>query len=143
MAEDALAIYQDFLDRTSEALLTGDAAGFLHRIHLPHRIITENGVFDIPDMATALRHFDGFASAIKAQGADSYVRTAKHAAFVAPDRIVGRHVAHITSAGKLVTPAFENEMELELRGGIWGASFVRHHARFVAYPDILPRDDVE
>jgi beta-glucosidase/6-phospho-beta-glucosidase/beta-galactosidase len=143
MAEDALAIYQDVLDRTSEALIAGDATVFLRHIHLPHRIITENGEFEVPDMTTALRHFDGFASALSAQGVDSYVRSAKHAAFVEPGRILGRHVAHITSKGKLVTPAFENQMELELRGGIWGARFVRHHARFVAYPDILPRGGAE
>lgn len=134
-----MAIYQDFLDRTAEALIAGDADGFLRHIHLPHQIVTENGIFEIADRAAAERHFEGFAAALRAQGVDAYTRTAKWARFLEPDRIEGRHVAHLTSAGKLATPVFENEMEIEMRNGIWGMSYVRHHVRFVAYPDILPR----
>jgi hypothetical protein len=141
MADEALTIYQDFLDRTAEALIAGDAAGFLGHIHLPHQIVTENGIFEIADMETARRHFGGFAGALKAQGADAYTRIASSAAFVEPNRIVGRHTAHITSGGKLVAPVFENEMELERRNGVWGASYTRHHVRFVAWPDILPRTE--
>lgn len=137
--EDALTIYQDFLDRTSDALIRGDADAFLRHIHLPHRVITENGAFDLLDDATARRHFFGFADALRGQGPDAYTRTAKEGRYTAPDKIKGRHVAHITSGGKLVVPAFENEMELEYRNGVWGASTVHHHIRFVAYPDILPR----
>ncbi len=141
MSEDARAIYQDFLDQMSEALVSGDADAFLHHIHLPHRIITEDGVFEINDMTTARRHFDGFAGALRAQGVDAYVRVAKSAVFTDANRILGRHVADITSAGKRVVAPFENEMEIDRRDGVWGASVVRHHVRFVAWPDILPRAD--
>lgn len=141
MEGNALAIYQDFLDRTAEALLAGDAGAFLARIHLPHRIVTEAGVVDVPDRATAERHFEGFAGALRAQGVDAYIRIARSAVFTDPDRIAGQHVTHITSGGKYVAPEFENEMELERHDGVWGASYTRHHVRFVSWPDILPRPE--
>ena len=101
-----MAIYQDFLDRTSDALVSGDAEGFLRHVHLRHQIVTENGIIEVADMTAALKHFDGFFGALRAAGADSYVRTAQSAEFVSPDRIIGRHIAHITAGGKLVTPAY-------------------------------------
>jgi hypothetical protein len=141
MTQDALTIYQDFLDRTAADLLARDAEGFLRRIHLPIRIDTENGSFDLIELCDARRHFEGFSNALRAQGADSYVRIATGAQFLGPDRIAGTHKAHITSAGKLVAPVYDNEMELTLRDGIWGASRIRHHVRFGAWPDILPRPE--
>jgi hypothetical protein len=143
MPLEAMAIYQDFLDRTSDALISGDAKGFLRHVHLPHQIVTENGIIEVADMTAAQRHFDGFVGALRAAGADSYVRTAQSAAFIAQDRILGRHMAHITSGGKLVTPAFENKMEMELRDGVWGMSWVLHRVHAVGWPDILPREENE
>jgi len=138
-----MAIYQDFLDRTSDALVSGDAEGFLRHVHLRHQIVTENGIIEVADMTAALKHFDGFFGALRAAGADSYVRTAQSAEFVSPDRIIGRHIAHITAGGKLVTPAYENEMEIERLGGVWGMSWVRHRVHAVGWPDILPREENE
>jgi len=76
MPEEAMAIYQDFLDRTSDALVSGDAEGFLRHVHLPHQIVTDNGIIEVADMTAALKHFEGFFGALRAAGADSYVRTA-------------------------------------------------------------------
>jgi len=141
MPEEAMAIYQDFLDRTSDALVSGDAEGFLRHVHLPHQIVTDNGIIEVADMTAALKHFDGFFGALRAAGADSYVRTAQSAEFIAPDRILGRHIAHITASGKLVTPAFENEMEIEMRNTAFGMYWVRHRVHAVGWPDILPREE--
>ncbi len=138
-----MAIYQDFLDRTSDAVISGDAEGFLRHVHLPHQIVTENGIIEVADMTAARRHFDGFAGALRAAGADSYVRTAQSASFIVSDRILGRHIAHITAGGKLVTPAFENEMEIEMRDTVWGMSWVLHRVHAVGWPDILPQEENE
>jgi|SRR6056297_191777 len=143
MPEEAMAIYQDFLDRTSDAVISGDAEGFLRHVHLPHQIVTENGIIEVADMTAARRHFDGFAGALRAAGADSYVRTAQSASFIVSDRILGRHIAHITAGGKLVTPAFENEMEIEMRDTVWGMSWVLHRVHAVGWPDILPQEENE
>jgi hypothetical protein len=84
MTQDALTIYQDFLDRTAAACMARDADAFLRLIHLPIRIDTDNGTFELTDMTMARRHFTGFSNALKAQGADSYVRIATGAQFLAP-----------------------------------------------------------
>ncbi|MCU4654975.1 hypothetical protein N8I71_19215 [Roseibacterium sp. SDUM158016] len=141
MGTEAMRIYQEFLDVTAAALLARDAEAFLARVFLPHVIVTDAGTFEVADAATARRHFFGFADALLSQGTDCYARIAKQAEFDGPDRIHGRHEAAITAGGKLVAPRFENETELRLRDGVWGSSRTRHHTRFVAWPDILPRTD--
>lgn len=139
MSEDAIRIYQKFLDEAAAALLRRDAEAFLARIFLPHRIETDAETIVVEDDATARRHFFGFADALRSQGADSYVRIAKSAEFRGPDRIFGQHEATITARGVLVAPPFHNETELERRGGVWGSSRTRHQTRFVSWPDVLPR----
>ena len=52
----------------------------------PTQIVTDNGIIEVADMTAALKHFDGFFGALRAAGADSYVRTAQSAEFIAPDR---------------------------------------------------------
>ena len=136
-----MAIYQRVLDVMGDALIARDAPAFLRHIILPCRLETETRSIDIPDAETALRHFLGFSDALAAQGVDSYTRIAKHARFDGPDRIAGHHETHITARGKLVVPSFGNEMELLRHGADWGLAWVRHHARYVAWPDVLPRTE--
>ncbi|AHM05869.1 hypothetical protein roselon_03625 [Roseibacterium elongatum DSM 19469] len=140
MAQNAaLAIYQDFLDLMGAAVIASDADTFLAHVFLPHRIVTETETIVIETMASSRRHFEGFAAALRGQGADSYARVAKTAVFLSPDRIAGTHDAFISSRGKLVVPRFANEIEIVQRDGIWGSVRTRHYTRFVSWPDILPR----
>jgi hypothetical protein len=141
MTQDALTIDQDFPDRTAMGLLARDAGAFLRLIHLLVRIDTDNGTFELTDMTMAQRHFTGFSDALKAEGADSYVRIATGAEFLAADRIKGRHKAHIASSGKPVAPVNENEMELAHRDGVWRACRIRHLVHFASWPDTLPRHE--
>ena len=136
---DAMTIYQDLLDRMGDALVTGEAQAFLRHIFLPCRLETGAETFVIDTDEIAQRHFTGFHEALKAQGTDAYTRIAKTASFDGPDRILGRHETIITSGGKLVTPRFDNEMTITRRGDIWGTDWVRHHTRYVSWPDVLPR----
>ena len=135
---DAMAIYQDLLDRMGAALVSGDAAAFLRHVALPGTIGTETEtiVIDRPDMAR--RHFAGFHAALRAHNVDAYTRIARSAVFAGADRIRGRHDTVITSGGKLVAPRFENEMEIVLSGSTWGLTHVHHHTRYVSWPDVLP-----
>lgn len=135
----ALTIYQTFLDHMGEAALNGDADAFLRHIFMPHAIITEDDVIEFDTREVALVHFHGFANALAAQRVDDYTRTAREAWFEGDSRIVGRHDSFMTSGGKLVVPAYSNEMELEWRDGIWGSTKTRHYARYVKWPSILPR----
>jgi hypothetical protein len=139
--QDAMAIYQDLLDRMGAALVAGDAAAFLHHVALPCRITTETETIVIDSEATARRHFEGFHAALRSQNVDAYTRVARSAVFAGADRIRGRHDTVITSGGKLVAPRFENEMEIALSDGTWGLTHVHHHTRYVAWPDVLPRGE--
>jgi hypothetical protein len=136
--QDAMAIYQDLLDRMGTALVSGDAGTFLRHVALPCTIATETEtiVIDGPDMAR--RHFDGFHAALLGHNVDAYTRIARSAVFAGADRIRGRHETVITSGGKLVAPRFGNEMEIVRSGGTWGLTHVHHHTRYVSWPDVLP-----
>lgn len=139
MTASAITIYQDFLDHMGEALIACDGEAFMRHIFLPHVIQTEQATFEFETKDEALAHFNGFANALAAQGVDDYSRVAREAWFDSDTRLFGRHESFMTSSGKLVVPKFSNEMELELRDGVWGATKSRHLARDVAWPHILPR----
>lgn len=139
MSASAITIYQEFLDHMGEALVNRDADAFLRHIFLPHAIQTETDVIEFDTIDEALVHFDGFSGALAAQGVDAYNRVAREAQFDGDTRIVGQHDSFMSSGGKLAVPVFSNEMEIELRGGIWGATKTRHKAHYVKWPHILPR----
>lgn len=139
MTASAITIYQDFLDHMGEALIARDEEAFLRHIFLPHAIRTETKTFEFDTFEEAQVNFNGFVDALAAQGVDDYTRVAREARFEGETHIAGRHDSFITSGGKLVVPQFSNEMELELRDGIWGSNWSRHRARYVAWPNILPR----
>lgn len=137
--QDTMALYQEFLDHMGAALMAQDASAFLRHVFLPHVIETGTATILIEDRETAERHFAGFCQSLAAQNVDAYTRVARHAAFEGPDRLRVQHDTYITSRGKLVTPVFRNEINLERRGGLWGSRGTRHHARYISWPDLLPR----
>lgn len=139
MSASAITVYQEFLDHMGEALIRRDAEAFLRHIFLPHKILTENDVVEIDTKEVAEMHFKGFADALSAQRIDAYSRVAHGARFEGDTRIVGHHETFMTSSGKLVVPAFFNDMEMELRDGVWGSTRTRHHTRYVRWPHVLPR----
>lgn len=139
MSASAITIYQDFLDHMGEALINRDAGAFLRHVFLPHTILTETDAIEFDTMEAALLHFEGFAGALAAQGVDAYTRAAREARFEGDNRIVGQHDSFMSSGGKLAVPVFSNEMEIEMRDGIWGATKTRHKTRYVSWPHVLPR----
>jgi hypothetical protein len=136
-----MAIYQEMLDRMGKALIAGDVEVFVRHVFLPCKVQTDGETIVIDTEAMSRQHFAGFHRALMAQGTDAYTRIAKTAVFDGPDCIHGRHETIITSAGKLVAPRFENEMTIQRRGEIWGTNWVRHHTRYVSWPDVLPRTE--
>lgn len=139
MTQEAITRYQGFLDHMGEALIACDAEGFLRHVFLPHEIVTETDTIRIEDAETALRHFNGFCGALRAQGADAYTRIASRAWYEGDDILKGRHETFITARGKLLVPVFGNEITLEFRDGIWGSVRTIHQAHYVSWPDLLPR----
>lgn len=139
MSASAITIYQDFLDHMGEALINRDAEALLRHVFLPHTILTETDVIEFDTMETALLHFDGFAGALAAQSVDACTRVARTARFDGDTSIVGQHDSSMSSGGKLAVPVFSNEMEIEMRDGIWGATISRHKTRYVSWPHVLPR----
>jgi len=135
----AITIYQEFLDEVSDALLAHDADRFLQRVFRPHLIVTETEEILVETDTDARRQFEGFANALASQGVDAYIRSAREAWFVDASTLLGRHESYIMSGSKLIVPRFSNETRLVLRAGVWGSTETRHHARYVAWPDILPR----
>jgi hypothetical protein len=138
---EAMAIYQDLLDRMGEALVAGDADTFVRHVFVPCEVRTDSETILIDSDAKSRQHFAKFHQALMAQGTDAYTRIAKSAVFDGSDCIHGRHETIITSKGKLVAPRFYNEMTIKRRDGIWGTDWVRHHTRYVSWPDVLPRTE--
>lgn len=139
MTGQALDIYQTFLDEMGAAVLAADSDAFAARIFLPHVIETENFRVLLESRENVVRQFHGFCRALRGHGVDAYIRIARRARFDGPDRIEGEHETFLMSGSSLVVPRFSNTASLEWRGDIWGCTVSRHHARYIAWPDLLPR----
>ncbi len=141
MSKDAINIYQRFLDEMSDAILVRDADTFVRRIFLPHVLQTDDQLIEFNDSETAHKQFLGFANALASLGIDAYVRIATSAEFRGRTKILGEHESYMMSAGKLVVPKFSNKMQIEFRDDLWGLTTTRHFAKYLSWPDLLPRSN--
>ncbi|MEM7724625.1 MAG: hypothetical protein AAF376_20005 [Pseudomonadota bacterium] len=135
---DALTIYQDLLDKLSDAFISGEEDQFLPHIIYPHSITTETGVIHVPNRTSARMHFHKMSEALRAQGITHYVRSAKTAAFDGPDVILGTHTTRLLRNAIEAVPPFQNEMRLERENGVWGVRNSRHMAPYLSWPELLP-----
>ncbi len=117
---EARALFQDFLDRMSDAVMADDLEGFADGIALPFSMVTETDSVTLTDRTGIERLFRDFVTRFGATGNTLIVRIARRARFVSPDEIAGIHDSHQLIGGVRVIPPYPNRVRL-LRGtdGAW------------------------
>jgi hypothetical protein len=105
MAEDALKIYQAWLDETSGHFVANDLEPLRRHYALPflyhsqtNRIILETW----PDLGS---DHAAFAGSLRRHGVDQLIRLASSAEFLSERYIEGSHVAHAMRRGRQVVPS--------------------------------------
>lgn len=116
----ALEIYQDHLDTTSAALVSGDFDAFANRISLPHRITTETDMIHVESREQMHEIFTRFHRNYSESGMTRFVRMAQSARFITPDEIIGVHMSRRMRHDKPLMLPYPNRVRLLLaEDGVW------------------------
>ncbi|MBT0958590.1 hypothetical protein IV417_14465 [Alphaproteobacteria bacterium KMM 3653] len=116
---EAIDIYQAALDDLSRAIMEGDDEAILRNTQLPMALHTQNGDMLIETEKDLIEGFRTFATSLKAQGVNHYIRLANNAKRISDTYIVGRHMTHIMNNGRAVVPPYESEVTLRRTNDGW------------------------
>lgn len=116
---DPHTLYQDWLDTTSSALMTGDAEGIVRMISIPFimRTATAELVLESPD--DLLSDTRNVIQGLKIQDVTHYIRLVKQARYLDEDTIEGWHTTYVLRNAAAVTPPYSNRMIMRRMEGIW------------------------
>lgn len=136
----ALRIYQDALNRVSEAVLAGDFDTYAAMIDLPYLIHTQTADL-LVSTADALRPtFDALHVLLKEQGVTHYERVAREADYADRDRIEGWHYTHLISHGERLSWPHVSRHGLVRRGTTWLFSEAHYSIQSDRWP--VTRDEL-
>jgi hypothetical protein len=114
-----LDIYQNELNRVSQAILAGDFDSYADRIDLPYLIHTLNARLLVATRDDLRSTFQALHEALREQGVTHYERVARGADFVHRDRIEGWHQTHLISRGARVNYPHVSRHAIVRRGDAW------------------------
>ncbi|WP_461425120.1 nuclear transport factor 2 family protein [Gymnodinialimonas sp.] len=123
---DPHTIYQEWLDVTSAALITGDVEGLVSRIAMPFimRTSTAEMVLENPDdLRSDTRNV---VQALKSLQVTHYIRLVKQARYLGEDTIEGWHTTYVLRHAASVTPAYANRMIMRRIDGEWKVTEADH-----------------
>jgi hypothetical protein len=129
-----LTEYQAALDAVSAAVLAGDFAAYIARIDLPYLLctLTEDFVLKTPEELEPT--FRSLSGALRRNGVTDYIRLAREADMVRPDRIEGWHNTHVLCGDQRLVAPWAARQAIVLRDGIWRFS----EAHYPFHADSLP-----
>ncbi|MFN0113363.1 MAG: hypothetical protein ACKVPY_01655 [Paracoccaceae bacterium] len=137
--ETAQAIYQKILDLLSYAALLGDTELLTRHIRLPFAFATEGGEFALRTEPELIAYCLSFTETLRHLGATDYIRIAREARWLAPDRIEGVHYSHtIRRAERLVAP-YASRMIVEQKDGVWAVTRANHKLTNDRVPITIPK----
>jgi hypothetical protein len=114
-----LTIYQDALNRVSEAVLAGDFDAYAAMIDLPYLIHTETANLLVTTREDLRPTFDALHSALRDHGVTHYERVGREADYADRDRIAGWHHTHLISNGVRLNWPHVSRHVLVRRGDEW------------------------
>jgi len=109
---DARGIYQDILDRTTDALLSRNPAGYAEHIAYPYEIKTVDGLVICKSNEDFYALFNGFVEELEALHVTEYTRICDTAKFVSADHISGYHTTRVQADGRDVLAPFLTRLSL-------------------------------
>lgn len=138
---DPHLIYQDWLDLTSSALMTGDVEGFASRCSLPF-IMRTSGTETVLESIDDLRgDTANVVQALKDLQVTNYIRLVKQARYIDEATIEGWHTTYALRNATAVTPTYGNRMILRLMDGGWKVTEADHELSGNRLPLTLLRSD--
>lgn len=116
---DPHAVYQEWLDTSSTALMTGDLEGFVSMIALPFIMRTSNCETILETMEDLRDDTSNVIQSLKGQHVTHYIRLVKQAHYLNEDTIEGWHMTYVLRHAKSVTPTYANRMIMRRIEGVW------------------------
>lgn len=133
-----LPVYQDFLDRFTDASLTQDFDAYVALLDLPFTF-HGNEVDTLLSSPEDVRPFYELnVEMINGETADSIERKADTAQFLGPDMICGYHIGQLYKNGLQALPAVKSRMILKHTGMGWKLKHVTNAIANPTYPHIAP-----
>lgn len=128
---EALTIYQEHLDRVTQALWTGDDDAMANLLSLPNCMRTEDGEILLETPEAIIKAARDFRRFLDRSGAREYHRIAREARFHPTDanRIDGTHDTYILRGGQYVMEPYLNHQVLVREAGVWRGSEIRAEVR--------------
>ncbi|MBM2576944.1 hypothetical protein JQC91_11605 [Jannaschia sp. Os4] len=128
---EPLDIYQEWLDRASAALWSGDWDGLAETMRLPAEMGAYDDVVAAETPADVRRYGETYLAVMREAGATAYLRLAREARLSDDGRTIdGVHEVHVLSGGTRVVPSFTSEVALELgEDGAWRGTSIISQAR--------------
>lgn len=121
--KDARRIYQDTLDRTTDALLSRNSAGYARHIAYPYEVRTVDGRVICKSDEEFAKMFNDFADNLDALGVTNYTRTCDTAKFVSADHISGYHTTRVCAGDTEILAPFLTRLSLyRSRDDLWQIS---------------------
>ncbi len=120
--QDPHAIYQEWLDVTSAAVVAADNDTFVTMVSYPMimRTATAVAVIETPEEMAA--DITNLSAALRDQQVTDYIRLVKQARYLDETTIEGWHTTYVLRNATSVTPNYNNRMILRMLDGQWKLS---------------------
>ena len=99
---------QGWLDRQTEAQLSGDFEAFADMHELPHVIVTRTAVLIVEDEVRLKEGFDAWVSMLKTQNVSDVIHTVQDASEIGDDLLSGRYVTHLLRGATPICPPYSS-----------------------------------
>lgn len=139
--EDPKAVYQNWLDETSNALMAGDTAAFTKAVSLPFVMRTVVDVTVQETLDDVLEDAENVVDALRSQQVTDYVRLVKRARYLTEDLIEGWHTTYVLRGAINVVAPYGNRMLMARIDGVWKVCEAEHELNGHRVPLMLLRSE--
>lgn len=141
-AVEPLALYQSFLNRLTQANVSGDFTAFCRLCEFPLAShFAEDDKF-LQTEEEARDFFDMVSAVLEEHGVEDFLRIADHAEFISGREICGYHTARFLADGRDAMDAIKSRMILRRTGTQWRLTSVTNAVHYdtenAKRPKILP-----
>lgn len=139
MPANPLAIYQKVIDLLSYATLHGDAEIIRNHIRVPFTMTTETAEFVYDDEDEMVASCLVYTDTLRGMGVTDYIRIAREAQNIGPDRIEGVHYTHTIRRAERVMLPYPSRMVIERKDGVWAVTHAHHALSNDRSPIFMPQ----
>ena len=107
------------LERTAQAMLSGDFEGFAHCFALPHLIDTPDKKMTLNTRDALYDLFRQMVQGYKSRNVTALIRYCEVAEFRAPDRVEATHISHVMSNHQRVIDPFHTFSVIQFIDNRW------------------------